>query len=349
MAPFVLPGSHAFDALSSDRRRGWTHPGWSAVTREAVALGYQEHTVAALVPIAIWLYTPGPVDEGFGNSPVGHVRLVRPPTRGQEREWIRALGAGALLFVWWLRHYRRMRQLFAAACAASRKAPARQAKRWESLGVQLAGGTATFIAPIRLNGRSSSASPASQRIAPPVSSDHALSRNAPLALVTVIRERQGDTIGPMTQGGSDIAFNRAGILFTWLPQTSQLGTVNLDTGAVTPIGNPGAPGPPAGLAIDDSGVAYVTPKGATGTLDSFDIATGTQTTGPMLTGAPFDSTINSMTFTPSGLLLAVNSNSGSPSAARLVTINVSTGASPRTPPPRVRRLPRRQGRAGRRS
>ena len=32
-----------------------------------------------------------------------------------------------------------------------------------------------------------------------------------------------------------------------------------------------------------------------------------------------------LTFTPSGLLLAVNSNAGSPAATRLVTINVATG------------------------
>ena len=60
-------------------------------------------------------------------------------------------------------------------------------------------------------------------------------------------------------------------------------------------------------------------------MDTVDIATGAIKVGPALKGAPFDSTINSMTFTPSGLLLAVNSNQGSPAATRLITINVASG------------------------
>jgi hypothetical protein len=195
--------------------------------------------------------------------------------------------------------------------------------------VALATGSATFIAPIRLNGSvpigitGIAVHPATgvfYGITSP------LSRNNPRSLVT-LDPVSGDArmVGPLKLGGSDIAFNRAGILFTWLPESSQLGVVNLDTGNVTPIGNPGAAGPPAGLAIDSQGKAYITPKGATGTLDMVDIATGTTTTGPALSGAPFDSTINSMTFTPGGLLLAVNSNAGSPAATRLVTINTGTG------------------------
>ena len=47
--------------------------------------------------------------------------------------------------------------------------------------------------------------------------------------------------------------------------------------------------------------------------------------GPQLSGAPYTS-INAMSFTPSGLLLAVNSNAGSPALTRLIQINTSTGA-----------------------
>jgi hypothetical protein len=221
-------------------------------------------------------------------------------------------------------------QLYAASVRSIAEGSGPEGQSGGSLySVQLAGGSATFIAPIRLNGTvpigiTGLAAHRTSGVIYGITSP--LSRNAPVSLVTVDPTTGNATlIGPMIQGGSDISFNRAGILFTWLPQTSQLGTVNLDTGVVTPIGTARAPGPPAGLAIDDKGTAYVTPKGATGTIDTVDIATGTQTTGPPLTGAPFDSTINSMTFTPSGLLLAVNSNAGSPSTARLVTINVSTG------------------------
>jgi hypothetical protein len=73
-------------------------------------------------------------------------------------------------------------------------------------------------------------------------------------------------------------------------------------------------------------VAFVTPGGAGGTLDTVDLGTGTMMRGPQLTGAPFPAGINSMTFTPSGLLLAVNSNAGNPANTRLVAINVASGA-----------------------
>jgi len=72
-------------------------------------------------------------------------------------------------------------------------------------------------------------------------------------------------------------------------------------------------------------MVYVISKGASGTLDNVDLATGALQVGPQLTGAPFSTQINSMSFSPSGLLLAVNSNGGNPANTRLVTINTATG------------------------
>lgn len=196
--------------------------------------------------------------------------------------------------------------------------------------VALATGSATLIAPIKLNGQSplgitGLAVHPTTGVMYGITST--LSRTNPKSLVTVDPESgNARMVGPLRAGGSDISFNKMGILFTWLPETHQLGVVNLETGNVTPIGNPGPAGPPAGLAIDASGTAYITAKGATGSVDTVDIATGAITIGPQIKGAPFDSTINSMTFTPSGLLLAVNSNQGSPAATRLITINTATGA-----------------------
>lgn len=196
--------------------------------------------------------------------------------------------------------------------------------------VALATGSASFVAPIRLNG--SAPLGITGLAVHPATGDFygitsPLSRTFPVSLVT-LDPTTGDSrmVGPLRIGASDIAFSRAGILFAWLPATSQLGMVSLETGAVTPIGAAGAAGPPAGLAIDPAGNAYITPKGAAGTLDTVDIATGAVKAGPTLAGAPFDSAINSMTFTPQGLLLAVNSNAGAPAATRLVTINVASGA-----------------------
>jgi len=195
--------------------------------------------------------------------------------------------------------------------------------------VNLGSGSATFVAPLRLNGSTpigitGMASHPSTGVMYGITSP--LSGSNPQSLVT-IDPNSGSAVlvGDLRFPGSDIAFNKAGILFTWLPATSQLGIVNLSTGAVTPIGTPGPAGTIAGLAIDLHGVAFITPSGAGGTLDTVDIATGVLKRGAPLTGAPFPSAINSMTFTPSGLLLAVNSNAGSPAATRLVTINTATG------------------------
>lgn len=195
--------------------------------------------------------------------------------------------------------------------------------------VNLGTGSATFVAPIKLNGTqpigvtglaSHDATGVFYGITSPLAPD------LPQSLVTVDpMTGKATLVGALKFAGSDISFNRSGILYTWLSATSQLGAVNLESGAVTPIGIAGPPSLPAGLAIDANGIAYITPKGAAGTLDTVDIGTGTLKSGPPLTGAPFPSVINSMTFTPSGLLLAVNSNAGAPAHTRLVTINTATG------------------------
>jgi hypothetical protein len=194
--------------------------------------------------------------------------------------------------------------------------------------VNLGSGSATFVAPLRLDGRvpvgvtGLAAHPTTgimYGITSPLS-------GANPALVTIDPNTGIATlVGDLRFPGSDIAFNKAGILFTWLPPTSQLGIVNLSSGTVTPIGSQGPAGTIAGLAIDQHGTAFITPSGAGGTLDVVDIGTGAIKKGPQLNGAPFASNINSMTFTPSGLLLAVNSNAGSPASTALVQINTATG------------------------
>jgi hypothetical protein len=194
--------------------------------------------------------------------------------------------------------------------------------------VNLATGTPTFIAPLRAGGlpigvTGMAAHPSTGTfygITSPLSTTQRQS------LVSLdVNTGAATLIGEMRLPGSDIAFNRAGILFTWLPATSQLGIVDITNGSVTPIGPARGSGPPAGLAIDAQGKAYVTPKGAAGTLDTVEIGTGAIVPGPQLSGAPFPTAINSMTFTASGLLLAVNSNAGVPASTRLVTINIATG------------------------
>jgi hypothetical protein len=196
--------------------------------------------------------------------------------------------------------------------------------------VNLANGTASLVGAIRLPGSkpigvTGMAIHPSTGVLYGITSEQ--SPNSPRSLVTIDQTSgAASLVGDLGAAGSDIAFDSKGTLFVWLPGTSQLGTVNTSNAAVSPIGKPGTPGSPAGIAIDPNGMVYVTSKGATGTLDNVDLATGSLQVGPPLSGAPFETQINSMSFSPSGLLLAVNSNGGSPANTRLVTINTASGA-----------------------
>jgi hypothetical protein len=196
--------------------------------------------------------------------------------------------------------------------------------------INLANGTAALVGAIRLPGgkpvgvTGMAAHPKSGVIYGITSEQ---SPNAPRSLVTIDPQTAVATlVGELSVMGSDIAFDAHGTLYMWCPSTSQLGVVDPSSASVRTIGRPGPPASPAGIAIDSHGMVFVTAKGAGGTLDNVDLASGALQVGPPLTGAPFATQINSMSFSPSGLLLAVNSNGGSPAATRLVTINTATGA-----------------------
>lgn len=133
-------------------------------------------------------------------------------------------------------------------------------------------------------------------------------------------------IGDLRVNGTDMDFDSNGTLYVWLPETGQFGTINLDTGAVTPKSPPSTPGASkGGIALIGGGRALVSATGGTGTLDTVDLATGTITTGPSLTGAPFPDLMNGLTFSPKGVLYGVNTNGAHPPLANLVTIDVRTG------------------------
>jgi len=195
--------------------------------------------------------------------------------------------------------------------------------------INLASGTATLVGAIRLAGgrpigvTGMAASPKDGKLYGITSEQ---SPNNPRSLVTIDPATGAATlVGELGVAGSDIAFNEKGTLYIWLPGTTQLGTVNPSTAAVAPLGRSGQASSPAGIAVDPQGMVFVTAKGAGGSLDNVDLASGALQIGPLLTGAPFSTQINSMSFSPSGLLLAVNSNGGSPANTRLVTINTATG------------------------
>ena len=155
-----------------------------------------------------------------------------------------------------------------------------------------------------------------------------LSAQIPRSLVT-IDPKTGNTtlVGSLNHEGSDIRFDSKGTLYVWLNDPPGLGTIDVGTGAATPIGSSGySESLGGGLAIDREGSFYVSATNAAGTLDRVNLADGHVTVGPRIAGAPYLSSINSMAFSPSGVLHAVNSNLGAPAKSALVVIDPASGA-----------------------
>jgi hypothetical protein len=153
-----------------------------------------------------------------------------------------------------------------------------------------------------------------------------LSPNYPRHLLRIDPATGNATIiGDLGAAGSDISFGKDGTLYAWMRESRQLGTVNLGTGAVTPLGPIGPPETVGGLTISSKGQAYLAATGATGSLDTVDTKTGLITKGVPLTGAPFPNGINSLTSSPDDEIFGVNTNMGNPAATILVKIDAVTG------------------------
>ena len=154
-----------------------------------------------------------------------------------------------------------------------------------------------------------------------------LSPQIPRSLVTVDPKTGTTTlVGSLGHEGADIRFDSKGTLYVWLNDQPGLGTIDVGTGAATPVGSSGySQSLGGGLAIDREGSFYVSATNAAGTLDRIDLATGHVTVGPRITGAPYLSSINSMAFSPSGVLHAVTSNLGAPAKSALIVIDPKTG------------------------
>lgn len=125
-----------------------------------------------------------------------------------------------------------------------------------------------------------------------------------------------------TTGSTDISFDVNGKLYTWRTRGGPLGTVNLTTAAITPIGSSTNGSGGNGLAFTPDGSLYVAGP-ASGPLLKVDPITGAATTVATLSGAPlsFD-TINAMASDAAGQLYAVSSDF----PANLIRINPATGA-----------------------
>ncbi len=155
-----------------------------------------------------------------------------------------------------------------------------------------------------------------------------LSPVIPRSLVTIdLATGAATLVARLAAAGSDLAFGHDGTLYMWMPETNRVAKVDLDTGDTTPLGPSGIQGVAGGgIAVDPAGdMALIAATGATGTLDIVDLKTGMGVRGPSLTRAPYADSIDNLTFSPSGVLYAINSNAGAPSNTALVTINTATG------------------------
>lgn len=134
-------------------------------------------------------------------------------------------------------------------------------------------------------------------------------------------------IGDLGVVSSDIEFGEDGTLYAWLPDTRQLGIVDLATGATTPLGKPSPKGAiKGGFTLVGRGKALVAAAGGAGTLDTVDIVTGEIVTGPALSGAPFAELINGLAMSPKRALYGINTGGAQPTPANLVKIDPVSGA-----------------------
>ena len=132
-------------------------------------------------------------------------------------------------------------------------------------------------------------------------------------------------VGDLGLVASDIEFASDGTLFAWLPETRQIGTIDINTGHVTARGKPVERGASkGGFTIIGPDKAYVATTGGAGTLDVVDMKTGELVTGPQLSGAPFPDLINGLAL-QHGILYAINTNFGRSTQANLITIDPKTG------------------------
>lgn len=133
-------------------------------------------------------------------------------------------------------------------------------------------------------------------------------------------------IGNLGAAGSDIAFDREGTLFAWLPAQGQLSRVDLKTGAATPIGTPRqATATKGAFQVTGGGTAMIAASGANGTLDTIDLKDGAIIASVPMSGARYPQLINGLAMSPQGILFGVNTNGGVPALADLVRIDAKTG------------------------
>jgi hypothetical protein len=145
------------------------------------------------------------------------------------------------------------------------------------------------------------------------------------ALVAIDRHSAvAKRIGPLGVRGTDIHFDASGTLYIWIAESHRLGTVSLESGAVTllpPTHLSGA----SGLAISPQGLAIVAGTTKGGIIDEVDVETGDLVGGVSIIDNSVLNAVYALTYTPSRSLLAVNQVKGRERGRELVSIDPESG------------------------
>ena len=135
----------------------------------------------------------------------------------------------------------------------------------------------------------------------------------------------GDLDPATTNAAGDITFAPNGTLFGWLDGPDDLVTINKATGLATVVGDSGlATGPNVGLASDSQGVLYGALNGDSNPLRTINPATGVVTPVSTLQGAQNYGVV-ALAFDAQDTLFGIDLNTNGLSAAKLMTITISTG------------------------
>ena len=132
-------------------------------------------------------------------------------------------------------------------------------------------------------------------------------------------------VGDLGVSGSDLSFDGDGTLYVWIPATSQVGKIDLKSGAVTKLGRAGSPAAEKGGFEIADGKAMIAGTGARGTLDRVDLETGALVSSVKLSGARYKELINGLASSGRGAIFAVNTNGAAPALADLVRIDEKSG------------------------
>jgi hypothetical protein len=155
-----------------------------------------------------------------------------------------------------------------------------------------------------------------------------LTTGLPRSLIEIdLESATARVVARLPTRGSDLGFAPDGTLYMWAPDLRRLVSLDIESGNATPVG-PVIEGAGAGaIAVFPDGVhALLAVNGASGRLYKVDVRTGEITPGAELAGAPFDASLDNLTFSPSGELYGVNSDGGAPSKTALVTVDARIGA-----------------------